>query len=123
MAAPSLGSVISSHSLPLVFALLLFVIAACSGSSSGNANNAPHLIVTHTAKKSMLASLAATLDYDAAHNCLRLRYNSPSRYVVPIWPVDARPIIVDDKRGVELPSIGRILQRDYKAGRRFHGTL
>jgi hypothetical protein len=59
----------------------------------------------------MEARFEGTLEYDPNSKCLFFRHDNGSRSA-PLWPKGTKPVIHDDKRGVEVRGNGRILEGD-----------
>ncbi|MER5648328.1 hypothetical protein [Streptosporangium sp. NPDC002524] len=98
----------------LVIASLLAVVS-CADSSAPKVRveGTDPIIIVHSYEGSHDALISGNLAYDAKSKCLRV---GDDRSATPVWPENTRPVLVDGRRGVELPGIGTALEGDKVEG-------
>ena len=100
--------------LTLLAVMSLLVTATGCGEAGTRVIGEDPVIIVHDLEVRRLMDLGVrTISYDPGTKCLLLRSgDTEGGVLVPVWPQGVRPIIHDEKRGVEIRGLGRFLEGD-----------
>lgn len=94
------------------------LVAGCSDPEPGMVGDDPRIVV-HDLTGALLAEISGELVYDPDSLCLFRRTNARTRLEDPggqlsvmLWPPGTKPVIHEDRSGVDVPRLGRILEGD-----------
>ncbi|MER7132392.1 hypothetical protein [Streptosporangium saharense] len=94
---------------------LLSALVACanlSGPKLAVVGTDP-VILVHRSTGSQEALLFGKLAYEAKSRCMRVNAADGGRQTAtPVWPSGTRPVLVEGRRGVEVPGAGTFLEGD-----------